>query len=119
MSLWKRCGGGSSGTVINSETIQERDSQPPPFKADELTAVEFLNVVLASAVGTRGKDPAVAQLFSFVGLPAAYTALSSLHHSQRVPAPAPGSNAMKRFADIVTPGSEEEGVLLGRELLAC
>eukprot|EP00965_Chrysotila_dentata_P076817 2536111-Pleurochrysis_carterae.AAC.1 len=92
-------------------------SQPSPFKADELIAVEFLNAVLASDVGTRiehsialteavvvrvcsllsGKDPAVARLFSSVGLSAAYTVLSSLHHSQRVPAPAPGSNAIKRL----------------------
>eukprot|EP00965_Chrysotila_dentata_P126610 4186511-Pleurochrysis_carterae.AAC.1 len=49
-----------------------------------------------------GRDPAVAQLFSFTGLPAVYTVLSSLYHSQRVPAPESGSNALKRFANIVT-----------------
>eukprot|EP00965_Chrysotila_dentata_P018032 598904-Pleurochrysis_carterae.AAC.1 len=107
--------------MITFKTIREGDSQPPSFKADEPTAVEFLNAVLASAVGTHiehsialteavvaqicslliGKDPAVAPLSSSVGLPAAYTVLSSLHHSQIVPAPAPGSNAIKRFANIV------------------
>eukprot|EP00965_Chrysotila_dentata_P022522 745843-Pleurochrysis_carterae.AAC.1 len=63
--------------------MREGDSQPPPFKADEPTTVEFLNAVLASPAGTRiehsvalseavvvqlsslliGKDPAVARLF--------------------------------------------------------
>eukprot|EP00965_Chrysotila_dentata_P046576 1547412-Pleurochrysis_carterae.AAC.1 len=51
----------------------------------------------------HGKDPALARLNNFVGLqPADYPVFSSLHYSQRVPAPAPGSNAIKRFANIVT-----------------
>eukprot|EP00965_Chrysotila_dentata_P170505 5628760-Pleurochrysis_carterae.AAC.1 len=99
--------------MINFETIREGDIQPPPSKADEPTALEFISAVLASAVGTRTRhctalieaareDPAVAQLFNFVGLPAAYSLLSSLHHSQRVTAPAPGSNAIKRVPNTVT-----------------
>eukprot|EP00965_Chrysotila_dentata_P043003 1428010-Pleurochrysis_carterae.AAC.1 len=48
------------------------------------------------------KDPAVAQSFPFVDMLAAYTVLSSLYHSQRVPAPVPGSNAPKLVADVET-----------------
>eukprot|EP00965_Chrysotila_dentata_P258125 6213110-Pleurochrysis_carterae.AAC.1 len=100
----------------------ESESQPPPFTVDEPTALDFLGAVLASVVGTTikrsvavknavtvhiwllllSKDPAVAQFFPSVGMLAAYNILSSMYHSQIVPAPVPGSNALKHFANVVT-----------------
>eukprot|EP00965_Chrysotila_dentata_P204169 6182166-Pleurochrysis_carterae.AAC.2 len=69
------------------------EGQSPPFnkgrRADR------------SRVPERSKDPAVAALFQSVGLTAAYTALSSLHHFQRAPALAPKSNTITRFSNFV------------------
>eukprot|EP00965_Chrysotila_dentata_P008445 274990-Pleurochrysis_carterae.AAC.1 len=95
-----------------------------PFKVDEQTAIEFLSAVLASRVGTitehsvalteaivvqicsllSSKDPAVATLFSSVGLTTAYTVLSSLHRSQRVLALVSESNTIKLFTMVARKG---------------
>eukprot|EP00965_Chrysotila_dentata_P096647 3193618-Pleurochrysis_carterae.AAC.1 len=59
-------------------------------------------VVVPICLFLLSKDPAVAQSFPSVGMLAAYTVLSSLYHSQRVPVPVPGSTALKLFANVVT-----------------
>eukprot|EP00965_Chrysotila_dentata_P121705 4023576-Pleurochrysis_carterae.AAC.2 len=38
--------------IFTFETIWEKESQPPPYKANRPTAVNFNNAVLASAIGT-------------------------------------------------------------------
>eukprot|EP00965_Chrysotila_dentata_P098958 3273099-Pleurochrysis_carterae.AAC.2 len=136
--ILRRRGLDKSGIIIKFKTVRKGHSQLAPFKVDESTVVEFPSAVLASAVGTEvqhnvavteavvvriyslllGKDPAVARLFPFSGLVAAYTVLASLLHYQRVPAPVPGSNAVQRFAIVVTRKGVRKGSV-GRRALAC
>eukprot|EP00965_Chrysotila_dentata_P256831 6212683-Pleurochrysis_carterae.AAC.1 len=124
----------SSSIAIKPDLIRKAGQESPRFRIDVVSAVEFVNAVLDSAIGTYIKHNVVAvsqavakllvhrrlcdahadalRVLSRTELVAVYIVLASLHHSQRVANPS--NKAVKRLRALLTRKGGTKGAVGAR-----